>query len=215
MALLSTFLVTSLVNGYATTWFYYKIFGGAADKATTTTISSVTMAAALLYPGLIFGFGLFCNALFWYQRSTYYQPTWLFLLSTFVWFGLSLPLVYAGAYLGRQLEVDTMESPILLPLGSPRQQSPRKSNNNTTSQQSATASSSYHLFCTMISGGIPPFFSCFVEFHYVLTSIWQEYYYDTFGFLLLEFFIMLVVCAEVTVILTFFQLKQQDHNCCW
>ena len=56
-------------------------------------------------------------------------------------------------------------------------------------------------------GGILPFGACFVELFFILSSMWMDQYYYVFGFTLLVFVILLVTCAEVTVVLVYFQVQ--------
>ena len=59
----------------------------------------------------------------------------------------------------------------------------------------------------MVLGGILPFGACFVELFFILSSMWMDQYYYVFGFTLLVFVILLVTCAEVTVVLVYFQVQ--------
>lgn len=61
-------------------------------------------------------------------------------------------------------------------------------------------------------GGVLPFGAIFVELFFVLTSLWTDKYYYVFGFLLLSFVILIHTCAEITIVLTYFQLCAEDYN---
>ena len=39
-----------------------------------------------------------------------------------------------------------------------------------------------------------------------MSSIWMDQYYYVFGFLLLVYVILVVTCAEITIVLNYFQL---------
>lgn len=56
-------------------------------------------------------------------------------------------------------------------------------------------------------GGILPFGACFVELFFILTSMWLGAYYYVFGFLLLVSTILFVTCAEITIVLCYFQVR--------
>jgi transmembrane 9 superfamily protein 2/4 len=43
----------------------------------------------------------------------------------------------------------------------------------------------------------------------------MDYYYYVFGFLLLVFFILVITCAEITVLFTYFQLCSEDYHWWW
>jgi transmembrane 9 superfamily protein 2/4 len=68
---------------------------------------------------------------------------------------------------------------------------------------------------TLAIGGILPFGACFVELFYIMSSMWMDYYYYVFGFLFLVFLILLVTCAEITVLFTYFQLCSEDYHWWW
>ena len=68
---------------------------------------------------------------------------------------------------------------------------------------------------TLLNGGILPFGSFYVELHYIMASLWMERYYYVFGFLLLVFLISLITCAEITAIITYFQLCSEDYRWWW
>ena len=68
---------------------------------------------------------------------------------------------------------------------------------------------------TVLVGGILPFGACFVEFFFILSSMWMNQYYYVFGFTALVFVILIVTCAEITVVLCYFQLCSEDYHWWW
>jgi len=68
---------------------------------------------------------------------------------------------------------------------------------------------------TMVVGGILPFGACFVELFFILSSLWMDQYYYVFGFLLLVFVILVITCAEITMVLIYFQLCSEDYRWWW
>lgn len=64
-------------------------------------------------------------------------------------------------------------------------------------------------------GGVLPFGVVFVELFFVLSSLWLDQYYYVFGFLLIVFIILIVACAEISIVLTYFQLCGEDYNWWW
>ncbi len=70
-------------------------------------------------------------------------------------------------------------------------------------------------FMTAMVGGILPFGAIFVELYFVLTSLWTDKYYYVFGFLFLACFILVSTCAEITMVLCYFQLCGEDYNWWW
>ncbi|KAK6126952.1 hypothetical protein DH2020_039304 [Rehmannia glutinosa] len=70
------------------------------------------------------------------------------------------------------------------------------------------------LFSILI-GGILPFGAVFIELFFILTSIWLHQFYYIFGFLFLVFIILIVTCAEITIVLCYFQLCSEDYLWWW
>ena len=64
-------------------------------------------------------------------------------------------------------------------------------------------------------GGILPYGACFVELFFIMSSIWMDQYYYVFGFLLIVYLILAVTCAEVTIVLCYFQLCAEDYRWWW
>ena len=67
----------------------------------------------------------------------------------------------------------------------------------------------------VLVGGILPFGAVFIELFFILTSIWLQQFYYIFGFLALVFIILIVTCAEITVVLCYFQLCTEDYRWWW
>ena len=67
----------------------------------------------------------------------------------------------------------------------------------------------------MAAGGILPFGAVFVELFFILSSLWLDQYYYVFGFLLLVFVLLAVTCAEISIVLVYFQLCAEDHRWWW
>ena len=72
-----------------------------------------------------------------------------------------------------------------------------------------------NLLFTMLIGGILPFGAVFIELFFILSSIWLHQYYYVFGFLLLVWIILIITCAEITIVMCYFQLCAEDYNWWW
>ena len=146
---------------------------------------SATTAAALVFPGA--ALGLFCIITF------VPYP----IMITLILLGISTPLVFLGAFFG--FKQDAIEFPV-----------------NTSSIQRQIPNQPWFMGLpfTLAFGGILPFGSCFVELYYILASVWMDCYY-VFGCLFLVFVILMVTCAEITVLFTYFQLCSEDYRWWW
>lgn len=92
-AMLSLWVLASSVNGYASARVY-----GAYDSAAQRKY--VTLGSAFLFPGLSFGLFFTLNIAVWASGSSGAVPFSTLLVLLFMWFGVSVPLVFTGAYIG-------------------------------------------------------------------------------------------------------------------
>ena len=190
IALLLTFLLMGVVAGYSTARLY-KLFNGVQWQR-------VTLVTALAFPGFIFSVLFILNLFVWSAKSTNAVRFTSMLAVLCLWLLVSVPLVYVGAYYG--FRADKIELPVrvaVLPRPIPAQP--------------------WYLRApvTMLVGGIVPFGIVFVELFFVLTSLWLDQYYYVFGFLLLVYVLLLVTCAEISIVLTYFQLCAEDYRWWW
>ena len=68
---------------------------------------------------------------------------------------------------------------------------------------------------TMLIGGILPFGAVFIELYFIMSSVWLQRFYYVFGFLALVLLILLITCAEISIVLCYFQLCNEDYNWWW
>jgi len=188
MLLLFTF--AGILAGYTSARFY-KTWKGEDWKRTT-------LWTAFLYPGTVFVI-FFCLDLFvWGTESSGAVPFTTMFALLVLWFGISVPLVFLGAFFGYK------KAPISLPVRT--NQIPRQ-----IPEQPWYISA---LFTSMV-GGILPFGAVFTELFFIMSSIWQHQFYYLFGFLMLVIAILIVTCAEISIALTYFQLTSEDYNWWW
>ena len=65
-------------------------------------------------------------------------------------------------------------------------------------------------YFAVLVGGVLPFGAVFIEVFFIMSSIWLHHYYYMFGFLLLVFVILILTSAEITIVMTYFQLCAED-----
>jgi transmembrane 9 superfamily member 2/4 len=190
MGELCFFVVLGGVNGYVTARMYKTFKGKSWQQATAT--------AALALPGFAFSLFFMMNIVALFNHSTDAVPFLTMLILVVMWFGISTPLVFLGAYFG--YKQDAIEYPV---------------STSSIPRQIPDQPWFMGIPFTLLIGGILPFGSCFVELYYIMSSVWMEYYYYVFGFLLVVFFILVITCAEITVLFTYFQLCSEDYHWWW
>jgi transmembrane 9 superfamily protein 2/4 len=66
-----------------------------------------------------------------------------------------------------------------------------------------------------MTAGVVPFAAAYVELFFIMTSLWMDQYYYVFGFTFIVYIILMVTCAEVTVLLVYYQLCAENHRWWW
>eukprot|EP00250_Pteridium_aquilinum_P014741 c22170_g2_i1 orf=115-1797(+) len=180
-AMLLLWVFMGLFAGY-TSARLYKMFKGAEWKRNT-------LKTAFLFPGVTFTIFFILNALIWGEKSSGAVPFGTMFALVFLWFGISVPLVFIGSYFG--YKKPAIEDPVRT--------------NKIPRQVPEQAWYMQPVFSVLI-GGILPFGAVFIELFFILTSIWLNQFYYIFGFLFIVFVILIVTCAEITIVLCYFQL---------
>jgi len=189
-AMLLLFVLWGVAAGYVSARLY-KSFG-------LTKWRQMTIRTALLFPGFCFTIFFVLNLLIWGERSSGAVPFGTLIALTALWFGISVPLVFVGSYFGFKKpppETPTRTNKI------PRQVPPQP----------------WYMtpaFSALV-GGILPFGAVFIELFFILTSMWLHQVYYIFGVLFLVYAILVVTCAEITIVLTYFQLCSEDYRWWW
>jgi transmembrane 9 superfamily protein 2/4 len=190
MAQLLLFVLMGSVAGYTTARLYKAFKGKAWQLATAMT--------AFLYPGLFFSLFIILNIVARIQESTDAVPFGTLVVLLVLWFGISTPLVFFGAYFGyRQESIDFPTKVSSIPRQIPDQPW------------------YMGLPFTVAVGGILPFGACFVELYFILASVWMDQYYYVFGFLLLVFLILILTATEINVLFNYFQLCGENYHWWW
>ena len=189
-AALLIFTFTGSIAGYVSARIY-KMFKG-EDWRTTTLWSG------LIFPGVAFSVFFGLDLLLWYEGSSAAVPFSAMAVILVLWLGISIPLVYIGAYRGYSRPV--VEFPVRVHQ-IPRQ-IPRQPWYNMT------------LIVAMI-GGMLPFGAVSTELIFLMGSIWHHQFYYLFGFLFVVVVILIVTCAEISVAMTYLQLTREDYHWWW
>merc|ERR1712048_1472654 len=184
------FTIMGVAAGYTSSRFHGMWKGEDWKKTTLMT--------AFLYPGTVFSIFFFLNLFIWGTKSSGAVPFTTMFAILVLWFGISVPLVFLGAFFGYK------KAPVSLPVRT--NQIPR--------QIPAQPWYISGVFSSLV-GDILPFGAVFTELFFIMSSIWQHRFYYLFGFLMLLIIILLVTCAEISIALTYFQLTSEDYRWWW
>ncbi|KAL7747002.1 Transmembrane 9 superfamily member 2 [Sorochytrium milnesiophthora] len=169
----------------------YKTFGGEHWKKNV-------FLTAFLFPGVIFGIFLFLNFFLIGERSSGAVPFTVLLSLMATWFLLSVPLSICGSFYGfkkARIEASVRTNQI------PRQIPPQPFYGR--------------MVPSILMGGILPFAAVFAELYFIMNSIWFHRIYYVFGFLFIVYGVLVLACAQVTVLITYFQLCAEDYRWWW
>ncbi|XP_061482570.1 transmembrane 9 superfamily member 2 isoform X2 [Rhineura floridana] len=170
---------------------FYKSFGGEKWKTNV-------LLTAFLCPGIVFGDFFIMNLILWGERSSAAIPFGTLVAVLALWFCISVPLTFIGAYFG--FKKNAIEHPVRT------NQIPRQIPEQSFYTQPLPG---------IIMGGILPFGCIFIQLFFILNSIWSHQMYYMFGFLFLVFIILVITCSEATILLCYFHLCAEDYHWQW
>nr|XP_025131935.1 transmembrane 9 superfamily member 2 isoform X5 [Bubalus bubalis] len=155
------------------------------------------LLTALLCPGVVFVDIFIMNLILWIEGSSSAISFGTLVGILALWFGISVPLTFLGAYVGSFQKFDYPVGTNQIPRHIPHQDFIRRP-----------------LF-SIIIGGVLPFGCIFIQLFFILNSIWSHQMYIMFGFLFLVFIILLITCSEATILLCYFHLCSEDYHWWW
>ena len=169
----------------------YKMFRGIQWKQNT-------LMTAFFYPGVVFSIIFILNVVLLVEGSSGAIPFGSFFTLLFLWSCVSVPLVFLGSFFGYKKETTTF--PVRtnqIPRAIPQQQwymSP---------------------VIACLLGGILPFGAVSVELYFIMSALWLHQIYYIFGYLFLVMIVLTLTCAEVSILLCYFQLCNEDYRWWW
>lgn len=189
--MLSLWVLASSINGYASSRLY-SAFENSANR------KMVTLGSAFLFPGLSFSLFFVLNLFVWGSGSSGAVPFTTLVLLLFMWFGISVPLVFAGAYIGYKIK------PYEFP-----------TRTNQIPRQIPASPFNIPQGVYVILAGVLPFGTVFMELVFILNSIWQNQILYLFGMLSIVFLILVVTCAEMSIVFTYLTLAAERWTWWW
>lgn len=169
----------------------YKTFGGEKWK-------SNVLLTAFLIPGIVFADFFVLNSVLWVKHSSAAIPFSTLIALLALWFGVSTPLVFLGAYFGYKKR--PMEFPV---------------RTNQIPRQIPDQSFYTKPLPGIVMGGVLPFGCIFIQLFFILNSIWSHQFYYMFGFLFVVAIILVITCSEATILLCYFHLCAEDYHWWW
>jgi len=169
----------------------YKLFHGKEWKRNT-------LLAALFYPTVMGVVFLGINFFVWYVGSSTSTPFGTMVSLLMLWLGVSAPLVFIGSYFGFKKEI--IEVPVR------------------TNQIARVIPEQVWYTNPTFSvalGGILPFGAVCIELFFIMSAMWLHQYYFVFGFLFIVLIILVATCAEITIVMCYFQLCNEDYRWWW
>ncbi|MQL78337.1 hypothetical protein Taro_010753, partial [Colocasia esculenta] len=192
--LLTGMIILYLFLGIVAGYFGVRLWR--TIKGTSEGWRSVSWSVACFFPGIVFVILTVLNFVLWGSKSTGAIPISLFFTLLLLWFCISVPLTLLGGFLGTRAE------PVDFPVRTnqiPREIPARK----------------YPSWLLVLGAGTLPFGTLFIELFFILSSIWLGRFYYVFGFLLIVLLLLVIVCAEVSVVLTYMHLCVEDWRWWW
>ena len=184
------FVFSGVFNGYASARLYksFKI----------TNWRMTTIRSALTFPVIVSVVFLVLNFMVWGQKSSGAVPFGAMIALIFLWFGVSVPLTFLGSYIGYKKEA--IDDPV---------------RTNKIPRQIPEQPWYMGTVTSMFVGGILPFGAVFMELFFILGSVWQQQVYYLFGILAIVFVILVITCAEITIVLAYFHLCAENYKWWW
>jgi len=140
----------------------------------------------------------FLNFFLWYKGSSGAFPFLTMLAIVALWFCISVPLCFLGSRLAYRQEPITLPGTVSLMV-------------RPIPEQKWYMNPVF----SVLTGGILPFGAIFIELFFIMSSIWLHRYYFLFGFLCLVFTILIITCAEMSIVMVYFQLCSEDWRWWW
>ena len=203
------YTVFGFIGGYVSARVY-KSFGGEAWKQNMAL-------TPLVIPSLVFATFFLLNLFIWMRQSSGAVPFTTMLVILGIWFVISVPLSIMGSWAGFKHAVSSLPfkarnknltPPPLQPVQPPvrTNQIPRQIPPSTTYLRPLPS---------MLFVGILPFGAIMIELFFILNNMWFGKIYYMFGFLFLSYFIMIITCAAVTILLVYFLLCAENYHWQW
>jgi transmembrane 9 superfamily protein 2/4 len=189
-SLLLIYVFLGSIAGYNSARMY-KLFQGKQWKQST-------ILTAVFFPSVMGSIFICINIFIRSQGSTTTPPVSTMVSVLALLFGVSTPLVFVGSYFGFQKE--TIETPV---------------RTNQIARHIPEQVWYTHPLFSIALGGVLPFGAVCIELFFIMSAMWLHQLYFVFGFLFIVLFILVATCAEISIVMCYFQLCNEDYNWWW
>ncbi|EMP29758.1 Transmembrane 9 superfamily member 2, partial [Chelonia mydas] len=169
-----------------------SVFLGSGTQILIMTF--VTLSCCIFFR-IVFADFFIMNLILWGEGSSAAIPFGTLVAILALWFCISVPLTFIGAYFG--FKKNAIEHPV---------------RTNQIPRQIPEQSFYTKPLPGIVMGGILPFGCIFIQLFFILNSIWSHQMYYMFGFLFLVFIILVITCSEATILLCYFHLCAEVRN---
>ncbi|KAF2195049.1 endosomal P24A protein-like protein [Zopfia rhizophila CBS 207.26] len=184
------YTIFGFVGGYVSSRVY-KFFHGESWKL-------CFFYTPLALPGLVFATFFLLNLFVWGRGASGAVPFTTMLILVIIWFVISVPLSFAGSWVGFKQPV--VDAPV---------------RTNQIPRQIPPAGGYLRPIPSMALAGVLPFGAIFVELYFIMNSIWFSKVYYMFGFLFICYGLMIMTSAAVTVLMIYFLLCAENYHWQW
>lgn len=184
------YLSFSMIAGFVSI-MNYRSFGGEEVKRTI-------FLTAVLIPMWIFGILVTLNFILVITQSSAAVPFGTLLILALMWIIISIPGCFFGAFYNLKFD------PIIFPIKT-----------NQIPRQIPTQPLYLNKYISSLAAGLLPFGAIFIEMFFIIDSVWTNTTYYVFGFLSIVFIITIITCSEVSVIMCYFHLCNEDYRWQW
>ncbi|CAK9185507.1 unnamed protein product, partial [Ilex paraguariensis] len=185
------YIFLGVVAGYVAVWLLRTITCGESRGW-----FSVSWRVACFFPGIAFLILTILNFLLWGSHSTGAIPFSTYLVLLLLWFCISVPLTLLGGFIGTK--TPRLEFPVRI---------------NQISRE--IPAQRFPSWLIVFGAGTVPFGEIFIELFFIMSSIWLGRVYYVFGFLFIVLILLVVVCAEVSLVITYMHLCVEDWRWWW
>ena len=190
LILIIDFIIMGFFGGYFSSRIY-KLFNGKFWLRNA-------FLTGIFYPCFIFFFFFIINIFFYLEKSDATFNFYQIILFLILWICFSFPLVLLGSFFGIKQKIIKLPCRI-----------------NPCPSIIPKKEWFFKIKYLIWISGLISFAAIFIEFLYLMSSLWRNQIYYFFGFLFIALLVLIIVSAEISIIVCFFCLCKGDYNWWW